>query len=106
MAAASCAHISAYRASVIMIAGVFCPRKLVATKAASSARFAAIAGGGTVIANAASYAATAARAWLAVSSACAPVEVNQSMYGVTADIIAADVGPTQLLLVNSVSAAP
>src|SRR5882757_7027979 len=106
MAAASCAHISAYRASVIMIAGVFCPRKLVATKAASSARFAAITGGGTVIANAASYAATAARAWLAVSSACAAVVLIQSIYGVTADIIAVDVGPTHELLVNSANADP
>src|SRR6185437_8095316 len=98
MAAASCAHISAYMASVIMIAGVFCPKKLVATRAANSARLAAIAGGGTVIANAASYAAAAARAWFAVSSACALVEVNQLMYGVAADIIATDVGPTQVLL--------
>src|ERR1700677_4824582 len=106
MAAASWAHISAYRASFIMIAGVFCPRKLVATKAASSARFAAIAGGGTIIANAASYAATAARAWLAVSSAWAPVEVNQWMWGVTADIIAAEVGPTHELLVSSANADP
>src|ERR1700753_3833950 len=97
MAAASWAHISAYRASVIMIAGVFCPKKLVATKASSSARLAAITGGGTVIANAASYAATAARAWLAVSSAWVPVEVNQSMYGVMADIIPAAVGPPRQL---------
>ncbi len=37
-----------------MIAGVFCPKKFVAIKAASSARFAAITVGGTVIANAAS----------------------------------------------------
>src|ERR1700749_1793403 len=106
MAAASCAHISAYRASVIMIAGVFCPKKLVATKAASGARFAAIAGGGAVIATAASYAATAARAWLAVSSACVPVEVNQSMYGVMAGIIAAHVGATHELLVSSANADP
>jgi hypothetical protein len=67
---------------------------------------AAITGGGTVIANAASYAATAARAWLAVASAWAPVEVNQSMYGVTADTIAVDVGPTHELLVNSANADP
>ena len=37
-----------------MIAGVFCPRKFVAIKAINNARLAAIAGGGTVIANAAS----------------------------------------------------
>src|ERR1700743_827183 len=102
MAAASWAHISAYRASVIMIAGVFCQKKLVATKAASSARLAAIAGGGTVIANAASYAATAARAWFAVSSAFAPVWGCQATCG----IIARGVGPTHELLVNSASADP
>ena len=37
-----------------MIAAVFCPKKFVATKANNNARLAAIAGGGTVIANAAS----------------------------------------------------
>lgn len=37
-----------------MIAGVFCPKKLVAISIISSARLAAITGGGTVIANAAS----------------------------------------------------
>src|ERR1700677_1946529 len=106
MAAASWAHIAAYRASVAKIAGVFWPKKFVATRAASSARLAAITGGGTVIVNAASYAATAARAWLAVASALAPVEVHQSMYGVTADTIAVDVGPTHELLVNSANADP
>jgi hypothetical protein len=35
-----------------------------------------------------------------------PVEVNQSMYGVAAAIIATEVGPTQLLLVSSASADP
>jgi hypothetical protein len=37
-----------------MIAGVFWPKKFVATNAASKARFAAITGGGTVMAKAAS----------------------------------------------------
>jgi hypothetical protein len=67
---------------------------------------AAIAGGGTVAANAASYAATAARTWLAVSSACAAVVLIQSMYGVTAAIIATDVGPDHELPVNSANAEP
>ncbi|CFS17869.1 Uncharacterised protein [Mycobacterium tuberculosis] len=54
MAAASWAHISAYWASVAAIAGVFCPKKLVATSATNSARLATTTGGGTVIANASS----------------------------------------------------
>jgi hypothetical protein len=37
-----------------MIAGVFWPKKFVATRASSRARLAAITGGGTVITNAAS----------------------------------------------------
>src|ERR1700731_26982 len=69
MAAASWAHISMYWASVAMIAGVFCPKKLVATSVPNSTRLATITGGGTVIANVASNAAAAARAWLALSSA-------------------------------------
>jgi hypothetical protein len=43
-----------YWASVAMIAGVFWPKKLVAISAINRARLAAITGGGTVIANAAS----------------------------------------------------
>ena len=43
-----------YWASVAAIAGVFCPRKLVAINAIDRARLAAISGGGTVIAYAAS----------------------------------------------------
>ncbi|ORV60536.1 hypothetical protein AWC06_14530 [Mycobacterium fragae] len=54
IAAASWAHISMYCASVAMIAGVFCPKKFVAISAINNARLAAITGGGTVIANAAS----------------------------------------------------
>ncbi len=54
MAAASCAHISAYDASVTAIAGVFCPKKLVATNKADWARLAATTTGGTVAANAVS----------------------------------------------------
>ncbi|KZS69076.1 hypothetical protein LAUMK35_02442 [Mycobacterium pseudokansasii] len=65
MAAASWAHISAYCASVAAIAGVFCPRMLVATRAASRTRLAATTGGGTVIAKAVSYAAAEAMAWVA-----------------------------------------
>ena len=44
------------------IAGVFCPRMLVAISVINRVRLATITGGGTVAANAASYAATAARA--------------------------------------------
>ncbi len=54
MAVASCTHISPYCASVAAIAGVFCPKKLVATNAINCARLAAITGGDTVIANAVS----------------------------------------------------
>jgi hypothetical protein len=43
-----------YWASVAMIAAVFWPKKLVAISAINRARLAAITGGGTVIANAAS----------------------------------------------------
>ena len=48
MAAASWAHISMYWASVAAIAGVFCPKKLVATNVINNTRLAAITGGGTV----------------------------------------------------------
>ena len=54
MVTASWTHISAYWASVAAIAGVLMPRKFVATSVASSARLAAITGGGTIPANAAS----------------------------------------------------
>lgn len=62
IAAASCAHISPYSASVAAMAAVFCPKKLVATSVASCARLAATAGGGTVIAKAASKTSTASLA--------------------------------------------
>ncbi|CAG6916059.1 hypothetical protein PICSAR240_03696 [Mycobacterium avium subsp. paratuberculosis] len=51
---ASCTHISAYCASVAAMAAELTPRKLVATSVASNDRLAAITGGGTVAANAAS----------------------------------------------------
>ncbi|CAM4192196.1 hypothetical protein MYSE111917_15735 [Mycobacterium senriense] len=54
MAAVSRAHISPYSASVAAIAGVFWPRRLVATSAASWVRLAVTTGGGTVSANAVS----------------------------------------------------
>src|SRR5262249_5990672 len=54
IAPASCAHISPYSASVAAIAGVVWPRTFVAISDIRCARFAAIIGGGTVIANAAS----------------------------------------------------
>src|SRR6185312_16347635 len=68
IAAASCAHISPYSASVAAIAGTFWPRTFVAINAISCARLAATIGGGTVIANAASEAAAAAPAWVPVCS--------------------------------------
>jgi hypothetical protein len=95
MAPASWAHISMYWASVAAIAGVFCPKKLVAIRFISKTRFAAITGGGTVIAKAASKAAAAARAWLAVASARTAAALSQLTYGVTADTIDVDAGPTQ-----------
>src|SRR6516165_7199013 len=103
MAATSWAHISMYRASVAMIAGVFCPKKFVATNAANNTRLATISGGDTVIANAASKAAAAARAWLALSSAWAAVVFSHHTSATTEATIAADVGPTQGPLVNSVT---
>jgi hypothetical protein len=54
MAAASWAHISPYCASLAAIAGVFCPKVLVAISAINWARFAATPGGGTVSVNAVS----------------------------------------------------
>ena len=54
IAPASWAYISPYSASVAAIAGVFWPRMFVAISDISCARLAAIIGGGTVIANAAS----------------------------------------------------
>src|ERR1700761_4941848 len=54
IAVASWAHISAYWTSVAAIAAVFCPSTLVAINVISRLRLAAITGGGTVIANAAS----------------------------------------------------
>jgi hypothetical protein len=64
-----------YSSSVAMIAGVFCPRKLVATSNSNKARLAAISIGGTVITNAASYAAAAALAWAPACSACPAVSL-------------------------------
>src|SRR5580693_295650 len=94
MAAASWAHISMYSASVAAIAALFCPKKLVAINVINNTRLAAITGGGTVIANAVSKAAAAARAWLAASSAAAPAALIQLTYGVTAAIIDREAGPS------------
>lgn len=54
IAAASCAHISPYSASLAAIAAEFWPKKLVDVSVASWTRLAVTTGGGTVIANAAS----------------------------------------------------
>ena len=90
-----------YWASVAAIAGVFCPKKFVATSVINNTRLAAITGGGTVIANAASKAAAAARAWRRLSSAWPAAALSQLTYGPTAVTIAADDGPTQGPLVSS-----
>src|ERR1700744_1232640 len=93
MAAASCAHICEYCASVAAIAAVFCPKTLVATSVASCARLAVTTGGGTVAANAASKAVAAASACVAVRSAGAAVSLIPATYGAAAAVIAADAGP-------------
>src|SRR6516162_11438318 len=95
MAMASWAQNSTYSASVAMIAGVFCPKKFVAISANNCTRLAAITYGGIDMENAASNAAAAVRAWLALSSAWAPAVPSQLTYGTTAATIATDVGPTQ-----------
>src|SRR5271169_1751006 len=96
MAAASWAHISTYWASAAAIAGVFRPKKLVATSVANRTRLAATTGGGTVAAKAASKAAAAARACAADCSACAAVVAAHATYGATALDIATDAPPDQL----------
>ncbi|CAG6936925.1 hypothetical protein PICSAR164_04598 [Mycobacterium avium subsp. paratuberculosis] len=53
MAAASCAHMSPYWASLAAINPAFCPKMLPATRFASWVRLAATTAGGTVAANAA-----------------------------------------------------
>src|SRR5437868_982398 len=103
MAQASWAHISEYWASVAAIAGVFWPKKLVAISVINKARLAAITGGGTLAANATSYAAAAASAWMAVSSAWSAVVLIHATYGAAAAAIAADAGPYHAWLVNSES---
>jgi hypothetical protein len=80
---------------VAAIAALFWPRKLVATSVISRLRLAAMTGGGTVMANAASYAAVAALAWMAVSSAWTPVVRIHWAYGAAAAAIAAALGPAQ-----------
>jgi len=54
IAVASCAHISPYIVSVVAMAGVFCPKMLVATNDVNTARFSVTSAGGTVAPNAAS----------------------------------------------------
>src|ERR1700733_13092648 len=95
MAAASCAHIWPYCASVAAIAGPFCPSRCVATSDANCVRLAAITGGGTVIANAASYADAAAIAWFAVCSASAAVVFIHGVYRAATAGIAVDAPPRQ-----------
>ncbi len=105
MAAASWAHIWKYCASVAAIAGVFCPRTLVATSAANWARLAAMSGGGTVAANAASNAPAAASACAAVCSACAAVALIHATCGMAAAAMDAAAGPNHSSQVNAESTA-
>ena len=79
-----------------MIAGVFMPKKLVATNIANCARLAAISGGGTVAANADSNADAAALAWVAACSACVAAVPIHATYVAAAAAIDADAGPRQL----------
>ncbi|GAB7145689.1 hypothetical protein LRC484719_42910 [Mycobacterium riyadhense] len=62
---------------------------------------AAITGGGTVAANAASYAAADAMACTPACSAAAPVYVNQAMYGWAAAAAESDAGPSHSWPVSS-----
>ncbi|BBX63280.1 hypothetical protein MSAS_24540 [Mycobacterium saskatchewanense] len=66
-----------------------------------SDRLAAITGGGTVIAQAASKAVAASRARFAVSSVWAAAAASQQTYGATAEIIDADEEPSHGALVSS-----
>src|SRR5271157_1480391 len=103
MAAVSWAHISAYCISVAAIAAVFWPKRFVATRASNRLRLAATTGGGTVSANAVSYAVAAALAWLAVCSACVAVIRVHATYGAAAASIDAAAGPSQGPAVSTVT---
>src|ERR1700733_14641925 len=93
MASASCAHIWAYWASVAAIAGVFCPKKLVAINDINRARLAATTAGGTVSACAVSKAPAASLAWPAAHSACAAMVFIHVTYGAAAAAIRTAEGP-------------
>ena len=67
---------------------------LVAINVIKRVRLAAITPGGTVMANAASYADAAALACVAVCSACAAAVVIHSTYGAAAAAIEAEDGPS------------
>ncbi|BBY20600.1 hypothetical protein MSTO_08050 [Mycobacterium stomatepiae] len=64
-------------------------------------RLAAITGGGTVIMNAASNAAAAPRACIAVCSVLTAIALSQVMYGTTAANIRCDAAPIHGPLVSS-----
>lgn len=83
------------------MAGVFWPKKLVATNVISWARLANTICGGTVIANAASKAAAAALACMADCSAWAAVVLNHVVNGSAAAAMAVADGPLQGPLVRS-----
>ncbi|BBZ52953.1 hypothetical protein MHEI_46700 [Mycobacterium heidelbergense] len=69
-----------------------------ATNAANNARFVATTAGGTVIANAVSYAETAALAWALACAAAAAVVPIHDTYGAAAPAIAIADGPDHPLL--------
>ena len=91
---AFCDQNSAYWASNCAITLLFRPNTLVCTAWASSARLAAINGGGTTEANTVSKAAAADCACAAACSAWPAVVDTQLTYGCTAATIAAEVGPS------------
>src|SRR6202012_6249690 len=103
---ASCAHISAYSASVAAIAAVFWPRMLVAISAVSWARLAATMVGGTVAANAASNAPADNRAWLATRSAWTDVALSHSTNGAAAAALDNDAGPSHVAPVSPETVEP
>ncbi|BBY25576.1 hypothetical protein MSTO_57810 [Mycobacterium stomatepiae] len=82
-----------YSNSVIAMAAVFWPRMLVAIKVISWIRFAAMAAGGTVAANADSYDVAATRACTADMEACAAAVCNHCKYGAAACVIDSEDGP-------------
>src|SRR5271169_2144777 len=78
------------------IAGLICPRWFALASDLCCVRLALIAGGGTVAANADSWALADAAAWLATCSARVAVALSQSMYDVAARVTAVAAGSSHL----------